>query len=291
MARLVAIDIERLIEEATSVATEAAARAPEHLQCIVFSKAFDVIVANWYGVSNSESNLGTKMSTKKRKLSLSIKTRGKVAIASDPDPRLFQLDPNQYPEISHTKSALDNSLHLLRIARDYFETDGLRGSAIAQLLTKRFRCRFSRQAISLALNGARQYVDRQKIGRTVVFRIMAKGEDYLKKLEKEGDDSRTQRTRKKMQSKPKVANDSRKKAKTRSSSANLGLTTAMSTLYMKGYFSEGERTISDIVTELKDSLGIRIKPNELSSLLLAWTRNGKLIRRKNARGKYAYKQS
>lgn len=286
MTRPVVVDVTRLIEEATLVATETAARAPRHLQWIVFSKAFDVVATSWYGTSNSESNSGAK----KRKLPLSIKARDKSASASDPNPQLFQLDSNQYPEISHTKSALDNSLHLLRIAKNDFETDGLQGSTIAQILTEHFRCRFSRQAIGIALNKDRQYVYRQKIGRNVFFRIMAKGEDYLQESAKERGDSRTQRARKKSRSKLKVANESRKKARTRSASPNLSPATAMSKLYKEGYFSEKERTISDIANELKDRFGIKTKPNELSPLVLAWTRSGKLLRRKNAKRKYAYKK-
>jgi len=289
MARPVAIDIGRLIEEATSVATETAARAPEHLQWIVFSKAFDAVMADWPGVHASDVRHGNGKLTPSRP-SQSSRPLKATSSSHDRKQQLSRLNPDLYPHITHEKLALDNALHLLQIAKTELDIDGLGVREIAEILTENFRCKITHQGIQYALNNAGKLVDRRKSGNRVIFRIMAKGEDYIQKLEKEQTDAGIQRARKRPRSKLKVANESRKKAKTRSASANLGPSVAISKLYKEGYFSKVERTISDIAKQLKDGFGIKIKSNVLSSLMLLWIRNEKLIREENAKGQYAYKQ-
>jgi len=176
MARPMAIDIERLIEEAVSVATEVAARAPEHLQPIVFSKAFDAVMADWQGVRASEAGHGN------RKLAPSRPSQSKVTSHSQDRKRQFsQISPGRYPHITHEKPALDNALHLLLIAKSDLDIDGLGVREIAEILTENFRCRITHQGIHYALTNAGKLVDRRKSGNRVIFRIMAKGEDYIQK--------------------------------------------------------------------------------------------------------------
>jgi len=283
MARPVAIDIERLIEEATSVAMKAAARAPEHLQWIVVSKAFDAVVANWYGVHAGEAWHGSE------KLTPSSPSKS-TSQSGDRKQRLSQLNPDVCPHIKYDNLALDNALHLLLIAKRDLSIDGLGSREISEILTDKFRCRITPQGIEYAFKKESALVDRRKSGNRVIFRIMAKGEAYVQKLAKEQTDGGTQSTRKNPRSKVWVANESRGKAKSRTASAGLGLTAATSKLYKEGYFSGAERTISDIGKQLKDRFGIKIKSNVLSSSMLTWARNEKLTRRRNAKGQYVYKQ-
>jgi len=283
MTRPVAIDIERLIEEATSVATEASARAPKHLQWIVFSKAFDAVMADWQGVHASGAWHGSG--------ELTPSSPSKSASHSDDrKQRLSRLNPDVCPHITYDNLALDNALHLLLIAKRELNIDGLGAREIAEILTDKFRCRITPQGIEYAFKKESTLVDRRKSGSRVTFRIMAKGEAYIQNSAKERTDARTQSARKRPKSKIRVANESRKKAKSRSSSANLGLTAATSKLYREGYFSEAERTISDIAKQLKDRFGIKVKSNVLSSSMLAWARNEKLTRQQNTKGQYVYKQ-
>src|SRR5689334_25380836 len=83
------------------------------------------------------------------------------------------LDRTAHPEISSAPRVLERALWLLRVAKDTHGIDGLGATHIANLLTEKFRIRTTKQAVTQALDAARDYVDRHspQSGR-LVYRIM-----------------------------------------------------------------------------------------------------------------------
>lgn len=281
------IDVSRLVKEAT----EAAKYAPDHLQEAAFNKAFEALMA----ANQGGGGTGTQSSSGNNKKGpggpkSSENQGGKSA--------LEQLDRTGHSEIEHNDTALNNSLRLLRAAKDDLGLDGLSASTIARVLIEKFRCRITRQAVSQALNGAGRYVNRHKDSGLVIFRLMAPGEDYLDglkgTLDAEPKPSATQRRGKKKtgaktRKSDRANSQAEKLAKKSASRGKAGLATAMSQLYDAGFFSSA-RTIADILSKLKHDLGRTFKQNELSPLLLRWLRSDKLKRNKNNDNQYEYKQ-
>ncbi|MBT3014017.1 MAG: hypothetical protein KUF77_15850 [Candidatus Thiodiazotropha sp. (ex Lucina aurantia)] len=278
------LDIEALIKKAA----EASKHAPEHLQEAAFNKAFDALMGENQGGGHALDERGSSSTKKSRTKKKTNKKNTEDTVSID------TLDRTQHPEIHHNSTALNNSLRLLRAAKDDLGIDGVTAASIANVLVDKFRCRITRQAVSMALNDAGRYVNRHKEGNLVIFRIMAPGEDYLDSLEE--PDSKGDATQKKKKGKKtakstsgKKKSSSKKKSKKGTSGGKTGPATAMSDLYDKGYFSTS-RTIADIIDKLKHDAGRTFKANELSPVLLRWLRSGKLNRKQNSESQYEYKQ-
>lgn len=280
------LDLKQLVKEAT----EAAKQAPDHLQEAAFNRVFEALMANQQGVGNSNHEAGSPAGMK------DIKGRKQMERPAGEN-SLEHLDRTQHSDIRHNDLALNNSLRLLQAAKDDLGIDGLSAATIAKVLVDKFRCKVTRQAVSLALNSAGRYVNRHNQGGLVIFRIMAPGEEYLGLKSSLDSNSKIsagkRRVRNKKRSKTETLGHS--KALTNKSSQKLasrtkaGPTAAMSQLYDTGFFSSG-RTIVDINGKLKHNLGHTFKQNELSPLLLRWLRNGKLTRNQNSDNQYEYKQ-
>jgi len=94
------------------------------------------------------------------------------------------LDRSKYEEI-HNLKVLERSLYLLRIVREKLKIDGLSPSQIASILTDKFRIKTTKEAVSMSLMKT-HYVDRiptvNRGARTYQYKLMQKGEDYLKKV-------------------------------------------------------------------------------------------------------------
>ncbi|MEX0944134.1 MAG: hypothetical protein WDZ38_00590 [Balneolaceae bacterium] len=269
------LDINELIKKAA----KAAENAPEHLQEAAFNKAFELLSSD--NLDDKPSKSGTTTKAKKKK---SSKTSESENLSID------ELDRTAHPEINHHRSSLENSLYLLQAAKQDLGIDGLNAATIARILVDKFRCDITRQAISLALNDAGRYVNKVKQGRSVIFKIMAPGEDYINSI---GDTSTYQKkasSPKKRKSNSTQTKKKKLKNSNSSKSSRVGPTTAMSKLFDDGFFKSG-KTISEIIEKLKHDRGRTFKSNELSPGLLRWLRNGKLTREKNSDNQYEYKEA
>jgi hypothetical protein len=278
------------IAELVKAAAAAAKHAPEHLQEAAFNKAFDALVGgatprNDGGRGRTEAHGTSKAAAKSAE-----RNNGRS---------LELLNRTDYPDIDHGSTGLVNSLRLLRAAKDEMDIDGLSAVQIARTLTDKFRYRISPQAIGQALNSAGKLVDRQKVGKDVLFRIMDPGERYLESPTSTASAKNGASAHRARKSAPKVqrketarstsapAGAKEKKAAPRSS---FGPSAAMEQLYGSGYFKTA-RSIASIIASLKHDAGRSYKPNELSPALLRWLRNGKLSRSKNTDGQYEYVQA
>lgn len=268
-----------IIEEAA----EAAKAAPEHLQEIAFSKAFDTLAGNL------SIQVGEAVSAEKAK----SQTGGTTKKKTESSRSLEELDRTAHPEIHHGESGLDNSLRLLKAAREDLRIDGLTATEIARVLTDKFRTRISRQAVSLALNDAGQYVNRYKQGQSVMFQIMGPGEAYLDKKSNSigmGREKAQQRpgSKKKSNNAKKASKPLKRGSKSLSkASRRMGPDAALRQLYNSEFFSV-PRTIGNITGELQHSQGRTYKSREISPVLLRYLRDGNLVRRKNKDNQYEY---
>lgn len=275
-------------------ASELAQHAPESLQAAAFQKAFDALM------EQEDGGEPTGAPRRKRKGKSSREARHP---GGDEARSLDHLDRTAHSEIDHKQSVLNNSLRLLRAAREDLGIDGLSASEIARVLTEKFRAAVTRQGVSLALNQAGRYVDRRKDGNAVVFRIMAPGEEYLdsdrgdaakpspprrgrKTKRKKGTENSASKTSKKRASKRRSNGQSTTKQSTRRS---VGPTTMLDQFIADGFFSSA-RTISDVIEHAKDMHGRTFKRTDLSPTLVRFLRAGKLARAKNADGQYEYRR-
>lgn len=270
------------VNELIKKAAEAAKNAPDHLQEAAFNKAFDLYSSQSIGNSPSKSG---KTGTRKPK----AKVRDEVEIGKS-DKSLNDLDRTAHPEINYNNSALINSLYLLKAAKDDLGIDGLNAGEVAEVLVDKFRCTITKRAIQYALNDAGKYVNRVKEGRTVIYKIMSPGEDYL-----ESHDSSTSTNKKSTSTKKRKSKKTQKKKgnSNKNNSTNgkrIGPATAMSKLLQDGFFQTG-KSISEIIEKLKHDRGRSFKSNELSPVLLRWLRNGTLTREKNSENQYEYKEA
>jgi hypothetical protein len=269
------------ISELIKQAAEAAKSAPEHLQEIAFSKAFDALQQP---SSRKPSNPDPKR-----------ERGGKKSETKNSDVDLEKLDRTAHPEIVHSDSALNNSLRVLRAVKDDLGLDGLAAGSIAAVLVDKFRCTLTRRSVARALNGAGKYVNRHKEGQVVIFRLMAPGEEYLEQ-QAHSDGAIETPVKKSPARKAKKAGKKRATKKKASGKgapvrrAKSGPASAMGQIFDQGYFSS-PRTIGAIILKLKHDLGRQFKQNELSPVLLRWIRNGKLKRSENAEKQYEYQQS
>ena len=274
--------MQKKIADLIEKASRAASHAPEHLQQIAFSKAFDLLS----GARKEEQEVGVR--TGRQGVS-------KEAHEVQDTLTLEDLDRTRHSVITHGRSALENAMLLLRAAKDDLYIDGLSASDIAKTLTEEFRCSVSRRAVGNALNGAGRLVNRRKEGNTILFRLMAPGYEELDRILAGGRASSaegrgiTSKPKSEARGKPEAKRRGTGKAKsTRARSYGPGA--AVKTLVQSGYFKE-PRTIGEIATELKDNRGRKFKSNELSPVLLRQVQSGSLVRERNADNQYEYKQA
>jgi hypothetical protein len=275
------------VEDLIRQAAAAAKVAPDHLQEAAFNKAFDAL-------STANGQIG--MPPMKHR-PIGRAATSKVGEQEGAKDLAGSLNRTKYPEIDSADSALKNSLRVLIAARDDVNVDGLSASTLSKILTENFRCRYSRQAISQALNSARKYVHRLTRGNEVVFQIMGPGEAYLKAADTGQPQRQGKRTGKKTHSaakQPKVlsapalgSKEGRKPTK-KSSPKKREPLKDISRLQTGGFFKT-PRTIAQIISQLKDKQGIGYKQNELSTPLLRLLRNETLTRNKNKDQQYEYK--
>ena len=241
-------------------ATEAVKDVPESLKEVAFGKAFDALLTEQQsGSTDGHANAkGRRTTTSKASKNPTSQLKGESNRSL-----LDQLDRTLCPEITHDGTALTNSLRILRAARDELGIDGVSGSDITHLLNDKFRCKVTRQAVSMALNDASQFVNRHKVGNAVIFRIMSRGEQHLDDLDagvetdsnptKKRKSTKTVRTAKKKDATAKSSSQGASKKKT-ASKRSLGAFAAVSALLVEGFFAQ-PRTIASTIEHLKHNLG------------------------------------
>lgn len=279
------------IGEAVKQAEKIAMGVHESLREAAFKSAFDALT--------QADTVPTARATQKRGGSKNVQRKSeRVFGANDEVAQLMQLDRTEHQEIMEATSVLDRSLHVLQIAGDEFEIDGLKPSQIAKVLTEKFRCRTSRQAVQQALDSAGDKVDWVPRSGGAIFRIMAKGETYLRQPGANRD-PQTPPTKipKKSVSKRKATKPAKEPTSARSPekqksrrSGKPGPRQALVDLVATG-FLETPRTISGIQQQIRETRGHTYKATDLSPTLVRLLRDSILTRTKNPEGQYEYKGS
>lgn len=271
-------DVTRIIKQAV----EAAKNAPEHLQEAAFNKAFDAMMGR-------EQNQAPPSLQPRNKRKAGKKTPAPAE--GEDQVSLDQLDRTSHTDIIHSNTSLNNSLRLILAAREDLGIDGLTAAQIAKVLVEVFRCKITRQAVSLALNGAGRYVNRHKEGNLVVFRIMAPGEEYLSAPHKTpAKGTSAARSGSKKRGNSKSAGVPGKKGNKKVAAIGTGAKSTL-TILAKGSFFSTPKTISEIVEHCRHNLARSFKANDFSGKLARMVRGGELTRVKNSDKQYEYKKA
>lgn len=273
------------LQELLRRAGEMSKAVPEALQEAAFNRAVDLLTANLNSPPLGVKRLGETGTQMTRERSAT--GQGKSA-----EYLLTHLDRTSFPEISSAARVLDRSLHLLRVARDSFEIDGLGAPEIARILTEKFRLRASRQAVQQALDAARNYVDKVTANGRAVYRIMRPGETYLESLDTATErGERSDTITRNANPRPKATKKSTaSKAKKKSASGSRpGPRATLNGLLQGGYF-DSVRRIGEIQQYLADSRGHSYKLSELSPTLVRMIRDDALERNRADDGQYEYKR-
>ncbi|PIN93946.1 hypothetical protein COU54_00935 [Candidatus Pacearchaeota archaeon CG10_big_fil_rev_8_21_14_0_10_31_24] len=152
-------------------------------------KAFEKVLDDLLGKNKSESTSVIATHNKKRKTiaNKTIKNNEKEEQLEI----LNKLKAEDFARIHNLKKSLDWSLYILQVLRDKYSVDGLIPSEIAAILSEKFRIKTNQFVIGMALMNAKEYVDRHKTttrgGMAYKYRIMKKGEDYIKQKIEESD--------------------------------------------------------------------------------------------------------
>lgn len=217
-------------------------------------------------------------------------------------------DLGAHPQIRAARTVADQALWILRIARDEHDLDGLSAPDLARVLKEKFRISATPQGVRQGLDRvAGDYVTRDTGGSSVVYKIMARGEDHLDSAATEdgeqpnkaragGGKTKRRRSTGKRNSKQTKGNGNGPpetgrpggRRSGRSRSGRPSAAASLSQLTNDGFFGEA-RTIGEVRAHLEQK-GYRYKPSELSPGLLRLVRDGTLARNKNDAGHYDYQQ-
>lgn len=272
-------------------AAEIASVVPEPMQEAAFRRALDML----------QDEAGTRQPSRRTP---SRERRGSKRSANrseadheDPAEVLLQgIDRTKHPEVGEEPKVLERALHVLKIAKDEFDIDGLSSNEIARLLTDKFRVRTTRQRVNQVLDSAATLVDRTSGSgrRGARYRIMAPGEKHLATSPEERDDAtpppapRAKSTPRKLQSRT-ARKSATRNAKAATQRRRLGPRPALEELLNDGYLDE-PRTIGELRDRLESKKGRMFKVTDLSPALTRMLRDGSLDREKNEAGQYEYQR-
>lgn len=207
------------------------------------------------------------------------------------------LDSSAHPELLNANGLLEKSLHVLKIAKDEFNVDGLTSFQIAQILTVKFRITASRQGVSSALDRVSDLVNRVSSDTGAIrYMIMAPGGKYLldptSYAPRHVPRSRaTKRSNTRRSAKSNGDEQLEKKGSEQASAKRSGLRPGPKKVVMDlvsdGYFS-APRIIGEIKEHLKDQCAHSFETNELSPVLFRLVRDKVLSRAKRDDGQYEY---
>lgn len=288
------------IDKAFLQAAEIAKKLPDNLQQVGFARALDHILGT--ASSDEKVDAGSK------------RTRGPVQgetrLAQNADTWIDKIDRTAYPDMGATERVADRALKVLLLAHQDHGMDGLTGSQIATILSRKFRLPVKQNSVVKALERETGNVDvRSGSGGARVFHIMAPGETYLESLRASASPttSRTKRGKKRGPTKvralvvetktqpaathPKAA-DAKSEAKkaVKSRSGRPGPKAAVMQLIESGYFRSG-RGIAEIQKELQHRRGHSYSIQDLAPALVRSIRDSSLQRERNDSGQYEYSQA
>jgi hypothetical protein len=169
-------ELKRLFKKAAEIAKS----VPEPLQQVAFNRALNALLDEQGAPLGPEQGVQTSAKGNKKKRSKRPKAKRTSDDAHPVSHLLESMDRTSYPQILNGSRVLERALALLRAAKDDFDIDGLGSTAIAKVLTDKFRLKTTRQAVQQALDAAGDKVDRvtPSSGKTY-YRIMHPGEVYL----------------------------------------------------------------------------------------------------------------
>ena len=281
------------LKDSFKQAAEIAKDVPETMHAVAFNRALDALLKE-----DTKGAVRADKNGKTRRVTTTPKTND--SSGDEITTMLQQLDRTAHPEIPKAQRVLDRSLHLLRIAKDVLEIDGLSSTQIAKVLTKKFRLKTTHQAVRQALDKAGDKADRVSAGNGATrYRIMAPGEEYLDKGHEEVDRKPARRStrrakathaQKKTLKKKAPQKAETAKARSRRPSSRPGPKAMLRELAATGFFKT-PKMIADIQVHLEKKKGHKYKTNELSASLLRLLRDLVIDRDKNPDGQYEYKAS
>lgn len=295
MSKSTVPDLKELFKQAAEIAEQ----VPESMQEAAFNRAIDLLT----GETRSGSD---KQSVGAQAKKLINKTQEKKYSSNDND-LLSAIDSTQHPEVVSASKVLDRALMVLNIALTNHNVDGLTPSAIAIILTEKFRVKDTQKAVSMALGRATTLVNRIPDGQGFLYKIMNPGKKYLEHLDT-GDGSlkapmpsRKKRSKrasirenngiaaqdggtKKVDRKTKKKNGADQQVKKKNS---IGPKAAILNLIETGFFDKG-KTGPEVQAYLKVKRGFNIGVAQLRLAMLRLLHDDTLIRDENAEGHYEY---
>ncbi len=274
------------LQSITKQAEKIALSVDESVREAAYNRAFDFLL--------QQGGFGNIIPNKQNVSAVKSKPENSEAI-TDEVTILMQIDRTAHTEVLNASSVLDRSLHLLRIANDEYQIDGLKASQIAKVLTDNFRLGTTRQAVAQALDNAGDKVNAVTIGKGAVYRIMARGESYLDN-EVEQDSGQTTSTAsnknngKSARTKkvPKPDNTKAQESTSKKRNGRPGPKAVIMGLITTGFFNK-PKMINDIQSEIENAQGYRYKSTDLSPALVRLLRDKMIVRERNAEGQYEYK--
>ncbi|MGA9836172.1 MAG: hypothetical protein WBQ26_02520 [Gemmatimonadaceae bacterium] len=285
-------ELEALFKQAAAIA----AQVPEPLREIAFQRALDALqVGATRRVSNekrddsdakSEEHVPTPMARNKNSHSAAVTKL------------LETLDRTELATLVRGRKVLDRSLFLLRAAQHH-GIDALTPNDIATVLAKKFREPTAPNAVRMALDRSPSYTDRRPSAGSYIYSLMAPGEEYLDSLEKNSTAAASggrpvHKAAVRRGSKPAPAKTSTKEArqtaagkKRPSSAGRPGPKVVLELLLSEGFFSAA-RTMTDILTHLREEKTYNYKTSDMTATLQRLVRQNRLSRSRNAENQFQY---
>jgi hypothetical protein len=284
------------LEDVFKRAAAVAATMPPALQEVAFNRALDALLRP--GQSN-DANRGTGSGGPQRSGPGGTKTESNAG--DDAVEALLALPRNLAEEVDDEEGALGKALALLTVAERELGIESLTAPNIAEVLTRKFKWRVSRQAITQALDRAGKMVDSKEASGGRRYTIMAAGSRYLATPAAERQApavAAVRRGRKSSNGQKATAGrtsnttdaaepDGKKTAALRRSASRPGPKEAIQGLIDSGYFGS-PRLLGNIRDELRDRRGLSYKSTDLSPVMVRLLREGRLKRRRNEDAQYEY---
>ena len=298
MSKKAVPDLKGLIKQAAEIAKQ----VPENMQVAAFNRAIDFLTEA--ASLGPHKQYTPQKQEKVQEKKATLKTQDANSSAGD---LLSAIDSTQHPGVLSASKVLDRALMVLNIALTNHNIDGLTPSAIARILTDKFRVNDTRKAVGMALSRATTLVNRIPDGYGFLYKIMNPGKKYLEHLGT-GDGTRKAPIPKRKgrikrstivannDASPQKGGMQKKNSKTKKKNAEdqqakkkstVGPKAAILNLIDTGFFDKG-KTGPEVQAYLKDKRGFNIGTAQLRLAMLRLLRDDKLIRDENAEGHYEY---
>jgi hypothetical protein len=273
-------------------AAEIAQQVPEALRETAFSRALDALLA--------PALPGTSTPTVRRppgvpEVAPVIPQKGRAGQSASTTKLLEVLDRTEMAALLRGRKVLDRSLLLLQAA-GHHDIGALTVSDIADVLTIKFREPTKPSAVRMALDRSPSYTDRRPNAGTFLYSLMASGEAYLDSLTSSALPSATKVSNRRRaggaKSRPAKGAALRRpspvRSKGRRPSERPGPKAALELLQAEGFFANA-RTMTDILSHLKESKTYVYKTSDMTATLQRAVRQGALTRSRNAEAQFQYK--